>query len=112
MYLHPPKKRKILVLASWFPTEDNFVQGCFIAEQVQALIEYEDLEVRVISLIPYHIGYTFIIPYSYRNRAYHQELMSSIHWKMWGNVPVMYIPYISETLNLLTKLYILGHKVA
>ncbi|GAB4172271.1 MAG: hypothetical protein Fur006_00940 [Coleofasciculaceae cyanobacterium] len=102
--IHGRYRQRILVLSHMFPHPQNPINGCFVAEQVNALRHYKSLDVRVICCLPKWMSLAdFITSYipSYKShQLYLEQLNSSKVWSDWDGIPVMYLPYrVSQLLR-------------
>lgn len=85
---------KILVLSHMFPNQTQLNSGCFVAEQVKALREFEDLDVRVVSCQPFWCNTKNPLRVSHAIRKYQKDL-DSINWFLHDQIiPTLFVPYL------------------
>jgi glycosyltransferase involved in cell wall biosynthesis len=91
------RPQRILVLSHMFPRTQNRINGCFVAEQVKALRQYESLDVRVVCCLPKWMSFpgyvTSYLSFTNNYQSYLDQFNSSVSWSDWDGVPVMYLPY-------------------
>lgn len=89
---------RILVVAHWFPHEDEPGSGPFIHEQVRFLREQEGLDVRVVNgrECPLSLRRPHTIP---GNWCRYLTAPPHLHWQTWDGVPVLYFPFLAGRLS-------------
>jgi glycosyltransferase involved in cell wall biosynthesis/SAM-dependent methyltransferase len=87
-----PDKTKVLVLSHMFPHPDQPSSGPFIHEQVRALAERDDMDVRVLVGRPFWMRHRSPALMWRANRCYKQYL-DVCGWLRYDGVLVKYVPY-------------------
>ncbi|AKG22716.1 glycosyltransferase [Calothrix sp. 336/3] len=87
------KISRILVLSHMFPKPSQPNSGCFVAEQVKALRDYEGLDVRVISCQPFWCNTKNPIKIADLFSKYKEALYSS-KWFSSDGIPTLFLPYL------------------
>ena len=76
-----------------FPNQTQANSGCFVAEQVKALREYEGLDVRVVSCQPFWCNVKNPLKVISTINQY-QEALHSSDWFLHNDIPTLFIPYL------------------
>ncbi|MDJ0737023.1 MAG: glycosyltransferase [Nostocaceae cyanobacterium] len=84
---------RVLVLSHMFPNQTQLNSGCFVAEQVKALRDFEGLDVRVVSCQPFWCNTKQPRKLANVISEYQKEL-KSINWSSYENIPILFIPYL------------------
>ncbi len=85
--------QRVLVVASWYPWQPQPGLGSFVHEQVVALRETCDLDVRVLCGRPFWLN--TIRPWGMaRGLAGWRAQMRRLSWSEWEGVPVLEFPYL------------------
>lgn len=85
--------QRVLVVASWYPWDPQPGLGSFVHEQVAALRETCDLDVRVLCGRPFWLN--TIRPWGMaRGLAGWRAQMRRLSWREWEGVPVLEFPYL------------------
>ena len=85
--------QRVLVLANWFPHDSQPGLGSFVLEQVQALREFGELDVRVVSGRPFWVNTLrpLVMRRGVRNW---REAIGKVAWREQDGVPVLDVPYL------------------
>ncbi|MDJ0694075.1 glycosyltransferase [Mastigocoleus sp. MO_188.B34] len=84
---------RVLVLSHMFPCQNQANLGCFVAEQVKALREFEGLDVRVVSCQPFWINTKNPLRFASAIQKY-QAAVDASNWFLHEGIPTLFIPYI------------------
>jgi glycosyltransferase involved in cell wall biosynthesis/SAM-dependent methyltransferase len=84
---------RVLVISHLFPNQYQSNSGCFVAEQVKALREYEGLDVRVVSCQPFWCNTKNPLKLL-RTVDKYREAINSSQWTLYEGIPTLFIPYL------------------
>lgn len=84
--------QRVLVLSHLFPNENQKNCGCFVAEQVKALREHENIDARVVSCQPYWVNTLNPRVTARLMLDYRRGLRND--WFLHQGVPTMLVPYL------------------
>ena len=84
--------KRVLVFSHMFPNQYQKNFGCFVAEQVKALRQYQGWDVRVVSCQPYWINTMHPLRIARSISDYYRQL--KIKWFSYDDIPTIFIPYL------------------
>jgi predicted nucleic acid-binding Zn-ribbon protein len=83
----------VLVLSHMFPHPDQPQLGSFILDQVRALRQYANMDVRVLAGRPFWMNHSKHPLMLWRFNKLYFRFLNKMCWRELNGVPVMYVPY-------------------